>query len=184
MDVSMSPVCTPQNAKVGWTSTGLSPMPSPGGFGGFSPAISPCVSTQLGQTAFRGGSTMKGAPANASTIPARFVSASQPAAGMQVLSPGTEIRQNAATFGIPLSMQRAAGELVLPVPVRTTSGHVVEPSPMSRSAAVVAADAALHAMRAVATPATYNTANISGGLPAAGNRPFVTPFSAGLRGGA
>jgi len=174
-DVSMSPV-TPQNSNVGFAfSTGLSPMPSPCAF-------SPVMSTDAVQKSMQFGQT--------ATIPAYAIKADPApvcfgttAAGMQALSPGTVIRQNAATFGIPLSLQPAAGELMIPVPVRTTSGHVVAPSPMSRGAAADAAGAAADLMAAAATD-SRRVGSAAGGPPTAGNRPFVTPFSAGLRGGA
>lgn len=183
-DVSMSPV-TPQNSNVGFGfSTGLSPMPSPCPF---SPVMSPDAvqksmqkSVQVGQNATSGNYAVK-----AERAPMCFASAGTPVAGVQALSPGTVIRQNAATFGIPLSLQPAAGELMIPIPVRTTSGHVVAPSPISRGTATAAAGAAADFMAAAARDSTgVQAVNAAGRLPTAGNRPFVTPFSAGLRGGA
>lgn len=51
----------------------------------------------------------------------------------QALSPGAEIRLNAANFGIPLSLRSAyPGEVAVPVPVRNVTGAVVAPSPVHR----------------------------------------------------
>merc|ERR1740116_774764 len=51
------------------------------------------------------------------------------------MSPGAEIRRNAASFGIPLSLETAPGELPMPLPVRTNSGAIVAPSPVARGSA-------------------------------------------------
>jgi len=52
--------------------------------------------------------------------------------GQAAMSPGAEIRRNAASFGIPLKLQSQPGEVVMPLPVRTASGAVLAPSPVGR----------------------------------------------------
>lgn len=48
------------------------------------------------------------------------------------MSPGAEIRQNAASLGIPLNLHSSPEDVYVPIPVRTTSGAVVAPSPVNR----------------------------------------------------
>jgi len=54
--------------------------------------------------------------------------------GNVAMSPGAEIRRNAADFGIPLNLhtQTFQGEVIPPVPVRGPGGGVVVPSPTTR----------------------------------------------------
>jgi hypothetical protein len=89
---------------------------------------------------------------------------------MSPTSPGVAIRSNATNFGIPLSVQSMVGDVVIPLPVRTQSGTVVAPSPMSRVTSSTA-------------PPTFSLPSSTGTVHMMnGNYPFVTPFSAGLRG--
>lgn len=97
---------------------------------------------------------------------------------MSPSTPGTEIRKNATNFGIPLSLQPLVGEVGVPIPVRTNSGMVYAPSPTAANSASFATGfSAAVSANASAQQASVNTTN----MPIAGNRPFVTPFSAGLR---
>eukprot|EP00408_Alexandrium_pacificum_P030459 CAMPEP_0171270186 /NCGR_PEP_ID=MMETSP0790-20130122/60577_1 /TAXON_ID=2925 /ORGANISM="Alexandrium catenella, Strain OF101" /LENGTH=206 /DNA_ID=CAMNT_0011739011 /DNA_START=21 /DNA_END=641 /DNA_ORIENTATION=+ len=77
------------------------------------------------------------------------------------MSPTTEIRQNAVSFGIPLNV--GYGDIGAPLPIRTHSGVLLAPSPTSRSNGAapvlpptIAAGAlsSVQTIRAVATPLT------------------------------
>lgn len=62
-----------------------------------------------------------------------YAGVTPPSAGpIGPLSPGAEIRQNAASLGIPLNLRAQHGEVAQPVPVRSTKGTVVAPSPTGR----------------------------------------------------
>mmetsp|Transcript_429 Transcript_429/g.1049 ORF Transcript_429/g.1049 Transcript_429/m.1049 type:complete len:210 (-) Transcript_429:88-717(-) len=80
------------------------------------------------------------------------------------MSPTTEIRHNAISFGIPLNLRT---EVTAPLPVRTTSGALVAPSPTTRTTTTVhMAQPAMamtgpgmgappiHFIRSIATPLT------------------------------
>mmetsp|Transcript_70919 Transcript_70919/g.163964 ORF Transcript_70919/g.163964 Transcript_70919/m.163964 type:complete len:218 (+) Transcript_70919:66-719(+) len=54
-------------------------------------------------------------------------------AGQVAMSPTSQIRHNAVSFGIPLNLNASVGEVVAPLPVRTTSGVLLAPSPTTRS---------------------------------------------------
>mmetsp|Transcript_12781 Transcript_12781/g.37999 ORF Transcript_12781/g.37999 Transcript_12781/m.37999 type:complete len:210 (-) Transcript_12781:172-801(-) len=52
------------------------------------------------------------------------------------MSPGAEIRRNAASFGIPLVLRARPGEVAAPVPVIRTAAGIVAPSPVARGGPV------------------------------------------------
>lgn len=92
------------------------------------------------------------------------------------MTPGTEIRRNARSFGIPLSLEPRIGDVGVPIPVRTNSGMVYAPSPTTASSATFASG--------VSTAAAPLPSVGPGGVidfSTVGPRPFVTPLSAGLR---
>lgn len=115
------------------------------------------------------------------------------------VSPGTQIKNNAAAFGIPLNLQCRPGELVAPVPVRVApGGAIVMPSPTASSMTIKQAAFAGYAAPVVAGAAqsvisapqdcgaSFVTMQTAG--PAAPTqvaqapallRHIVTPFSAG-----
>lgn len=66
--------------------------------------------------------------------PASYKGPQSPSGWQPLQSPGAAIRQNAASFGIPLSL-RSASEAAVPIPVRTVAGGVVAPSPVSHGQA-------------------------------------------------
>lgn len=113
-----------------------------------------------------------------------------PPVAMSPCTPGTEIRRNAANFGIPLTLEQVG----VPIPIRTTSGMVFAPSPTTATSSImttgvapaaagpaVGAVAQVPAAPAVMPMAVTHVPVVQGVMPTAGNRPFVTPFSAGLR---
>jgi len=127
-------------------------------------------------------------PSIAAMAPQQMRTQPWPMSPMSPCTPGTQIRRNAASFGIPLNMQPVVGEVGVPIPVRTTTGRIFCPSPTAASSASVLSGFA----RATEVPVAaevrptqvfpgFNLTAVPGNIPTAGNRPFVTPFSAGLR---
>lgn len=65
-------------------------------------------------------------------LPAQMVAGAQMSPvsfGPVCTSPGTQIRQNAVSLGIPLSLRAAPGEVCAPVPVRVYGSAPLAPSP-------------------------------------------------------
>mmetsp|Transcript_109395 Transcript_109395/g.172439 ORF Transcript_109395/g.172439 Transcript_109395/m.172439 type:complete len:203 (+) Transcript_109395:56-664(+) len=145
--------------------TCLTPLPSPVS----EPDVSPSAS--LSSPGFHvSGSFSRWGTASLSPMPRTEKVSFGSIQALSPSTPGTTIRTNAASFGIPLSLQPMVGEIVVPVPVRTPSGRVVAPSPMNR-------------LNSVAPPATFSMPSTTGTVQMMnGSYPFVTPFSAGLRG--
>jgi len=73
-------------------------------------------------------SPVQGSPA----VFARVAPASPATFGSMALSPGAEIRKNAANFGIPLNLRTTKTEVSAPVPIRSAVGGVLAPSPTAR----------------------------------------------------
>lgn len=217
-DVQMSPtsICSPG---FGMSSTYT-------GFSISSPLATPCLEAMSMASPVRVEPMSMASPARLENIMSiaspsqRWSSAATPfntPVNMPV-TPGTEIRQNAASFGIPLSLQPVGGEGAVPIPVRTNAGLVFAPSPTRRrdgyasfastletvlpagtttivsqgtSATMPAMMPQQLAPRLVSTPmsparlapmAPMSPARVvPSTAPGLGNRPFVTPFSAGMR---
>lgn len=72
-------------------------------------------------------------PAAAGHVPAMAPANFSP----MCMSPGTQIRHNAVSLGIPLSLRAAPGEVSAPVPVRASAGAPVAPSPTAQGGRVM-----------------------------------------------
>mmetsp|Transcript_56427 Transcript_56427/g.167983 ORF Transcript_56427/g.167983 Transcript_56427/m.167983 type:complete len:216 (+) Transcript_56427:32-679(+) len=107
--------------------------------------------------------------AHAQTFPVKpfsvggFTPASPVGFAPTAMSPTTQIRQNAASFGIPLNA--SYGEIGAPLPVRTQAGILVAPSPTTRGSSALpsmppaaagapGAPGSLQFIRSIATPLT------------------------------
>lgn len=110
--------------------------------------------------------------------------------GKVALSPGGEIRRNAASLGIPLNLRTLPGESAVPVPVRS-GGMVVAPSPTSTGPIATTTCFPVATCPGTTTNMQMTsgqampppTINVLGPSPPALIRSVVTPFSAGLRSG-
>lgn len=127
-------------------------------------------------------------PSLAAVAPQQIRTQPWPMSPMSPCTPGAQIRRNAASFGIPLNVQPVVGEVGVPIPVRTTAGKVFCPSPTAASSASALSGFAPPAeapvvagMRPAQVLSGFNLTAMPGNIPTAGDRPFVTPFSAGLR---
>merc|ERR1740129_1362782 len=91
--------------------------------------------------------------------------------GNLVLSPGAEIRRNAANFGIPLNLRQNTTEGVAPVPIRSgVGGCVLAPSPTARVQGLPVTT--VQGSPFAPVPQLPGSA---GGFPF--NRPIVTPLT-------
>mmetsp|Transcript_8395 Transcript_8395/g.15738 ORF Transcript_8395/g.15738 Transcript_8395/m.15738 type:complete len:220 (+) Transcript_8395:63-722(+) len=116
-------------------------------------------------------------PASSPFFPSPATHPNYPVAAMQqspAMSPTSEIRSNAVSFGIPL--QTDMGKVGAPLPIRTMSGILVAPSPTARGSVPPVAPIVRHQEAPAATAAP---AMVTGGVQPASMqiiRSMATPF--------